>query len=223
MPAIEFFLCWRRHALNFQEAPGNNCMSFLPSFLTHNLLFSNSTKCSLQVTVSMFLTQRKIVRPTTKIEGNQRILVIPLCQNRRHLHERIYSPNHHEFGLGIALPLFKIRSPFTHRTSVQIPHHIKMKAPMTIRRTVRRTVNVIIALAQAALGCGGFVYFYFIAAAWKGWTVISGVMGGVGLYWLSAEYLNPDQDRPKLCASWSMRLPSNNPAACRRNRCGDGE
>ena len=29
-----------------------------------------------------------------------------------------------------------------------------------------------------------------IAAAWKGWTVISAVMGGVGLYWLSAEYLN---------------------------------
>jgi hypothetical protein len=47
----------------------------------------------------------------------------------------------------------------------------------------------------------GFIYFYFIAAAWKGWTVISAVMGGVGLYWLSAEflnwlsaeYLNPDQ------------------------------
>jgi hypothetical protein len=54
---------------------------------------------------------------------------------------------------------------------------------------IRRAVNVIIALALAALGCGGFVYFYFIAA-WKGWTVISAVMGGVGLYWLSAEYLN---------------------------------
>jgi hypothetical protein len=56
--------------------------------------------------------------------------------------------------------------------------------------SIRRTVNVIIALALAVLGCGGFVYFYFIAAAWKGWTVISVVMGGVGLYWLSAEYLN---------------------------------
>jgi len=56
--------------------------------------------------------------------------------------------------------------------------------------SIRRTVNVIIALALAALGCGGFVYFYFIAAAWKGWTVTSAVMGGVGLYWLSAEYLN---------------------------------
>jgi hypothetical protein len=33
----------------------------------------------------------------------------------------------------------------------------------SIRRTVRRTVNVIIALA--ALGCGGFVYFYFRGAA----------------------------------------------------------
>jgi hypothetical protein len=56
--------------------------------------------------------------------------------------------------------------------------------------SIRRTVNVIIALALAALGCGGFVYFYFIAPAWKGWTVISAVMGGVGLYWLSAEYLS---------------------------------
>jgi len=56
--------------------------------------------------------------------------------------------------------------------------------------SIRRTVNVIIALALAALGCGGFVYFYFIAAAWKGWMVISSVMGGFGLYWLSAEYLN---------------------------------
>ena len=56
--------------------------------------------------------------------------------------------------------------------------------------SIRRTVNVITALALAALGCGGFVYFYFVAAAWKGWTVISAVMGGVGLYWLSAEYLN---------------------------------
>jgi hypothetical protein len=37
--------------------------------------------------------------------------------------------------------------------------------------STRRTVNVIMALALAALGCGGFVYFYFIAAAWKGWTV----------------------------------------------------
>jgi hypothetical protein len=56
--------------------------------------------------------------------------------------------------------------------------------------SIRRTVNVIIALALAALGCGGFVYFYFIAAdAWKGWKVISAVTGGVGLYWLSAEYL----------------------------------
>jgi hypothetical protein len=47
--------------------------------------------------------------------------------------------------------------------------------------SIRRTVNVIIALALAALGCGGFVYFYFIAGASKGWTVISAVMGGVGL------------------------------------------
>jgi hypothetical protein len=47
--------------------------------------------------------------------------------------------------------------------------------------SIRRTVNVIIALALAVLGCGGFVYFYFIAGASKGWTVISAVMGGVGL------------------------------------------
>jgi hypothetical protein len=70
--------------------------------------------------------------------------------------------------------------------------------------SIRRTVNVITALALAALGCGGFVYFYFIAAAWKRLDGYIGVMGGVGLYWLSAEYLdwlsaeylNPDQ-RPE--------------------------
>ena len=66
---------------------------------------------------------------------------------------------------------------------------VKLGVMGSIRRTVRRTVNVIIALALAALGCGGFVYFYFSAAASKGWMVISAVMGGVGLYWLSAEYL----------------------------------
>jgi hypothetical protein len=66
---------------------------------------------------------------------------------------------------------------------------VKLGVMGSIRRSVRR-VNVIIALALAALGCGGFVYFYFIAAAWKGWTDISAVMGGVGLYWLSAEYLD---------------------------------
>jgi hypothetical protein len=64
---------------------------------------------------------------------------------------------------------------------------VKLRVMGSIRRT---RVNVIIALALAALGCGGFVYFYFIAAdAWKGWKVISAVTGGVGLYWLSAEYL----------------------------------
>jgi hypothetical protein len=66
---------------------------------------------------------------------------------------------------------------------------VKLGVMGSIRRTGRR-INVIIALALAALGCGGFVYFYFIAAAWKGWTDISVVMGGVGLYWLSAEYLS---------------------------------
>src|SRR5690349_16133929 len=85
VPIIEFLFCRRRHALNFREAPGNNCMSFLLSFLTHKLLSSNSMKYSLQVTVGMFLTQRKIIRPTTKIEGNKRIFVIPSCQNRGHL------------------------------------------------------------------------------------------------------------------------------------------
>jgi hypothetical protein len=43
-----------------------------------------------------------------------------------------HSPNHHEFGSGIAWRLFKIRSPLTHRNSVQMPHQIKMKTPMTM-------------------------------------------------------------------------------------------
>ena len=66
---------------------------------------------------------------------------------------------------------------------------VKLGVMGSIRCTGRR-VNVIIALALAALGCGGFVYFHFIAAAWKGWTDISVVMAVVGLYWLSAEYLS---------------------------------
>ena len=58
-----------------------------------------------------------------------------------HLFERIHSPNHHEFGSGIALPLFKMRSPFTHRIRVQMAHHIKMKPPTTkwiVRRPTKK-------------------------------------------------------------------------------------
>jgi len=44
--------------------------------------------------------------------------------------------------------------------------------------SIRGKLNVIVALALTALGCGGFVYFHYFAAAWKGWTILSAVMGG---------------------------------------------
>jgi hypothetical protein len=65
-----------------------------------------------------------------------------------------------------------------------------------VMESIRGKLNVIMPLALTALGCGGFVYFYSFATAWKGWTVISAVMGVAGLYWLWAEYLNPNQ-RPE--------------------------
>jgi hypothetical protein len=60
--------------------------------------------------------------------------------------------------------------------------------------SIRGKLNVIVALALTALGCGGFVYFHYFAAAWKGWTILSAVMGGAGLYWLWAEYLSPNPE-----------------------------
>jgi hypothetical protein len=56
---------------------------------------------------------------------------------------------------------------------------------------VHRAINLTIALALVALGGGGFVYFYFVAASWNGWmAAATGIVGSAGLYWLWDEHIN---------------------------------
>jgi hypothetical protein len=56
---------------------------------------------------------------------------------------------------------------------------------------IHRAINLIVALVLAALGGGGFIYFYFIAATWNTWMVVaSGIVGFAGLYWLWDEHIN---------------------------------
>ena len=38
---------------------------------------------------------------------------------------------------------------------------------------IHRAINLIVALVLAALGGGGFIYFYFIAAIWNTWMVVA--------------------------------------------------
>jgi len=46
-------------------------------------------------------------------------------------------------------------------------------------------------MALVALGGGGLVYFYFIAATWSGWMAVgAGIVAFAGLYWLWDEYVN---------------------------------
>jgi len=57
-----------------------------------------------------------------------------------------------------------------------------------------RAMNLIVALTLVAIGCGGFVYFYFIDTNWPRWiTVVAAIVGGAGLYWLWEEYVNLGQ------------------------------
>jgi hypothetical protein len=56
--------------------------------------------------------------------------------------------------------------------------------------TLHRTINLFVALALVALGAGGLIYFYFIAA-WNGWMALAaGVVCAAGLYWLWDEHIN---------------------------------
>ena len=45
---------------------------------------------------------------------------------------------------------------------------------------IRRTINLIIELVLAALGCGRLVYFYFIAATRNGWLALAAGIVGSG-------------------------------------------
>jgi hypothetical protein len=56
---------------------------------------------------------------------------------------------------------------------------------------LHRAINLAIALVLLALGCSGFVYFYFIAATRNGWLALAaGIVGAAGLYWLWDEHIN---------------------------------
>jgi hypothetical protein len=59
---------------------------------------------------------------------------------------------------------------------------------------LHHAINLIVALILVAIGCGGFVYFYFIDTTRPPWiTVAAVIVGGAGLYWLWEEYLNKGQ------------------------------
>jgi protein-S-isoprenylcysteine O-methyltransferase Ste14 len=63
--------------------------------------------------------------------------------------------------------------------------------------SLRRAINLIVALILVALGAAGFVYFYFIDPKWPGWiTVAALIVAAAGLYWLWDEHLNVGE-RPK--------------------------
>lgn len=54
-----------------------------------------------------------------------------------------------------------------------------------------------VAIGLVALGCGGFVYFYFIATTWnRGLAVGAAIVAAAGVYWLWEEYVNAGQ-RPR--------------------------
>jgi hypothetical protein len=60
--------------------------------------------------------------------------------------------------------------------------------------SIHRAINLFVALVLAALGGGGFVYFYFIDTAWPRWIVAAAsIVGAAGLYWLWDEYVNKGQ------------------------------
>jgi hypothetical protein len=50
---------------------------------------------------------------------------------------------------------------------------------------LHRAINLAVAIALVALGHGGFVYFYLIAATWnRGLALGAGVVAAAGVYWL---------------------------------------
>jgi protein-S-isoprenylcysteine O-methyltransferase Ste14 len=64
--------------------------------------------------------------------------------------------------------------------------------------SLRRAINLILALMLVALGGGGIVYFYFIDPIWPRWIIIAAIIvGAAGLYWLWDEHVNV-LARPKI-------------------------
>ncbi len=58
---------------------------------------------------------------------------------------------------------------------------------------VRRTINLIIALALFAAAWGGLVFLLFFAARFYVWMLIATVtVGTLAAYWIWADYINAD-------------------------------
>lgn len=58
---------------------------------------------------------------------------------------------------------------------------------------IRRTINLVLALALTILSASAFVWLIFFAPAFKVWMPISaGVFTFVGLYWIWADFINAD-------------------------------
>jgi protein-S-isoprenylcysteine O-methyltransferase Ste14 len=57
--------------------------------------------------------------------------------------------------------------------------------------SLRRAINLILALTLVVLGAAGFVYFFFIDTAWPRWVVVAAIIvGAAGAYWLWDEHVN---------------------------------
>lgn len=56
---------------------------------------------------------------------------------------------------------------------------------------LHRAINLIVALTLAALGWGGFAYFWLIDPSWPlGLKVAAAIVGSAGIYWLWEEHVN---------------------------------
>jgi hypothetical protein len=57
--------------------------------------------------------------------------------------------------------------------------------------SLRRAINLILALTLVVLGGAGSAYFYVIDPSWPRWIIIAAlVVGAAGLYWLWDEHVN---------------------------------
>jgi protein-S-isoprenylcysteine O-methyltransferase Ste14 len=57
--------------------------------------------------------------------------------------------------------------------------------------SLRRAINLILALTLVVLGGAGSAYFYFIDPTWPRWIIIAAlIVGAAGLYWLWDEHVN---------------------------------
>ena len=57
--------------------------------------------------------------------------------------------------------------------------------------SLRRAINLILALTLVVLGGAGSAYFYFIDPSWPRWNIIAAlIVGAAGLYWLWDEHVN---------------------------------